>query len=90
MKAKKTGFVIYGKYSNFVEYEYRGETYEVEFSNCMTYLCPAPAVQHEVAQMEIDKRISERSQPKKEIRYEDTAEYGFNLFLDYVENGKDF
>lgn len=85
-KAKKTGFVIYGKYSNFVEYEYRGKTYEVEYSNCNTYLCTAPSVQHRDEQAKIDKLIEQEAKPKKEVKYEDTAEYGFNLFWDYVEN----
>lgn len=31
-KANKTGFVIYGKYSNFVEYEYRGKKGYLTFS----------------------------------------------------------
>lgn len=84
MKAKKV-FTMYGKYSNIVTYEYRGMQYEVEYANDWTY-CVTPArIQHESAQAEIDKRIEEANKPKKEHRYEDTAEYAFNLFWDYVE-----
>lgn len=81
-KAKPTGFVIYGEYQNIVEYEYRGEKYEVEFANCMNYLVTSPKVQHENAQYEIDKRLD---RPQRESREEDNAEYGFELFWEYVE-----
>jgi len=83
-KAKATGFKYRnGNYSTFVEYEYKGHTYEVEFSNCMNYLCPSPAVQHRNAQDAIDEMI-EASANSKPSRYEDSAEYGFNLFWEYV------
>lgn len=62
-KAKKTGLVFYGKYSTSVEYEYRGKTYDVEYSNCWTY-CVTPArIQHENAQREIDREIELESKP---------------------------
>ena len=88
MKAKKL-FTTYGKYSNVVTYEYRGIKYEVEYANDWTY-CVTPAkVQHEDAQAEIDKMIEQANKPKKEHKYEDTADYAFGLFLDYVEGNED-
>ena len=86
-KAKKTGFVMYGKYSNLVEYEYRGRKYEVEYPKDWTYCCTSPRIQHMNAQAEIDRAIENEVKPKKEYKYEDTAEYGFELFWDYV-NGE--
>lgn len=81
-KAKPTGFVIYGKYQNIVEYEYRGEKYEVEYANGSNYWVTSPRVQHQNAQAEIDERLD---RPKRESREEDKAEYGFQLFWEYVE-----
>lgn len=83
MKAKKV-FTMYGKYSSVVTYEYRGMQYDVEYANDYTY-CVTPAhIQHKNAQAEIDKMLEEADKPKKEHAYEDTAEYGFNLFWEYV------
>ena len=56
-KAKKTGVVMRYKYCSFVEYEYRGRKYEVEFANCSTYCVTSPKVQHEDAQARIDKEL---------------------------------
>ena len=87
-KARKTGFTCRNRgYSTFVEYEYRGRKYEVEYSNCFNYYCTPAWVQHRNSQAEIDREIEEESRPKKPYRYEDTAQYGFDLFWDYVENG---
>lgn len=88
MKAKATGFKIYGKYSTIVEYEYRGKRYEVEYANDMSYCCTSPKTQHEIEQAKIDEEIEREKQPKKPHRYEDTAEYGFNLFWNYVTEGE--
>ena len=83
--AHPTGLKIYGKYSTIVEYEYRGKKYEVEYANDWTYGNGGnPSAQHREAQERIDREIEEESKPKKETRYEDTAEYGFNLFWEYV------
>lgn len=84
-RARKTGFVVYGKYSNFVEYEYRGETYEVEYATCIHYLCTAPRVQHQVAQDRIDDLLERRSREPQEIPYEDTVEYAIEMFLNYCD-----
>jgi hypothetical protein len=81
-KAKPTGIRYREKYQTFVEYEYRGEKYEVEFANAMNYLVTSPKVQHENAQAEIDERLD---RPQRESREEDKAEYGFELFWEYVE-----
>ena len=87
-KARKTGFTYRNRgYSTIVEYEYRGRKYEVEYSNCCNYCCTPAWVQHRNSQAEIDREIEEESKPKKPYRYEDTAQYGFDLFWDYVENG---
>lgn len=84
MKAKKL-FTTYGRYSNTVTYEYRGKTYDVEYSNDWTY-CTSPArVQHQDAQARIDAEIEAASRPQKPYRYEDTAEYALNLFWEYVD-----
>lgn len=81
-KAAPTGLKIYGKYSTIVEYEYRGKKYEVEYANDWTYGNGGnPAAQHKEAQAKIDEELDK---PKKEYRYEDTAEYGFNLFWEYI------
>lgn len=85
MKVKKV-MTIYGKHSNVVEYEYRGKTYYVEYANDWTY-CTSPAsVQHKNAQERIDKEIEEEKKQNGPTRYEDTAEYGFDLFWNYVES----
>lgn len=84
MKAKKV-FTIYGKYSDTVTYEYRGKTYDVEYAKDWTYGNGGnPARQHREAQARIDAEIEAENKPKKPHRYEDTAEYGFNLFWDYI------
>lgn len=82
-RAKKTGFVVYGKYSNFVEYEYRGETYEVEYATCINYLCTAPRIQHQTEQDRIDNLLERQSREPQEIPYEDTVEYALEMFFDY-------
>lgn len=83
MKAKQTGFVLHGKYADHVEYEYRGYTYEVEYAKDWSYCCTPAHIQHQDEQTKIDRFIEE-DQKAKEVRYEDTAEYGFNLFLEHV------
>ena len=87
MKAKKI-LTMYGKYSDIVQYEYRGRKYEVEYAKDWSYGNGGnPARQHREAQERIDREIEEENKPKKEARYEDTAQYGFDLFWKYVEGG---
>ena len=76
-KAKKTGIVLRGKYSDVVQYEYRGKLYDVEYAKGMTYCCTSPRMQHMDAQARIDREIDT---PKKPYRYEDTADYGLDMF----------
>lgn len=64
-RAIKTGMVMYGKYSNIVEYEYRGKTYEVEYAKGLTYCCAPAKVQHEDAQRKIDNMIDNPSKAGK-------------------------
>lgn len=83
-KATPTGFKTYNRqYSTFVEYEYRGHKYEVEYPNDMSYCVTSPKVQHELAQATIDKMIEHENQ-EREVKYEDTGDYGFELFWRYV------
>jgi hypothetical protein len=85
-KAKKV-MAMYGKHATVIEYEYRGKRYFVEYANNWTY-CTTPArIQHENEQARIDREIEEEAKnSKKETKYEDTAEYGFEVFWNYVEN----
>lgn len=84
-KAKKIGIVDRNRYCTIIEYEYRCKRYDVEYANDWTYCAPSVKAQHENAQARIDKEIEEETKPKKETRYEDTAEYGFEMFWNYVE-----
>ena len=83
-KAKKV-FTMYGEHSDVVTYEYRGMRYDVEYAKDWSYCVTSPRVQHEDAQTKIDKMI-DRARETREDKYEDTAEYGFNLFWDYVNS----
>ena len=56
MNAKKL-HTYYDKYSNTVEYEYRGHIYEVEYSHCESYLVSPAWVQHKNAQEKIDQML---------------------------------
>lgn len=58
MKAKKL-FVMYGKHSNIVTYEYKGKQYDVEYAKDPTYCVTPACVQHRDAQAKIDKMISQ-------------------------------
>ena len=86
-KASPTGFKLYNTYSTIIEYTYRDYKYEVEYPNSITYCCTEPYIQHRDAQERIDKMIEEQH-IKKEYKYEDSAEYGFELFWNYV-NGEE-
>ena len=84
IKATPTGVKTYETYSTFIEYEYRGYKYDVEYSNgAMTYNVGDPKTQHEDAQEKIDKIIEDRTK-KKEYRYEDTAQAGLDLFFEII------
>ena len=64
-------------------YEYRGHEYMITdehngYSETMRE-------KHMKEQRIIDTMIEEKQKTEKEFRYEDTAEYGFELFWKYVE-----
>ena len=84
-KAKYIGKRIdtyYGQCMIHLEYEYRGHRYEVT-ENRRKGNTPL-SWQHENEQGRIDELIEMESKPKKPFRYEDTAEYGFELFWQSV------
>lgn len=71
----------------FMDYEYRGHVYTV-YENRAKGSEPL-SWQHKIAQSKIDTLIkNEKNESKKMHCYEDTAEYGFNLFWDMVEKGE--
>ncbi len=66
-KATATGVKYYNRHiSTFVEYEYRGKTYEVEYANDGSYCCPPAWLQHKDAQEKIDGQIEKE---EAEARY---------------------
>lgn len=85
MQAKRTGFVIYGKYSNEVEYEYRGKKYMVEYCTGFNYCCVSPKLQHEIKQAEIDRRIEEEKKPRQPIDITKTCDYALDMFFKMIE-----
>lgn len=85
MQAVKTGFVIRNKYSNEVEYEYRGRKYFVEYPNGMNYCCVSPKLQHENKQAEIDRRIEEEKNPRQPNETE-TCDYALDMFFKMIED----
>lgn len=85
MKAQKTGFVMYSKYSNEVEYEYRGYKYFVEFPTGMTYGCTSPKLQHEIEQEKIDRMIEEEKKPRQPNETE-TCDYALDMFFKMIED----
>lgn len=88
MKAKYKGKVRdKNGYAVHLFYEYRG--YEYMITDEHNGYSQTMATKHREEQERIDRLIEEKSKPKEECRYEDTAEYGFNLFWDYIEHGID-
>lgn len=71
-------------YAVHLFYEYRGHEYMVTDEH--NGYSESMATKHKNEQARIDAMIEAEAQPEKEYRYEDTAEYGFNLFWDYVNN----
>lgn len=64
-------------------YEYRGRIYCVVVDNNGYMGAPLKA-QHEAEQARIDREIEEANRPRVEPKYEDTAQAGFDLFWEYV------
>lgn len=69
-------------YAVHLFYEYRGREYIItdEHNGYSETL----STKHKNEQARIDREIEEESKPKAEPKYEDTAEYGFNVFWEYV------
>ena len=69
-------------YAVHLFYKYRGHEYMItdEHNGYSETL----ATKHEREQAKIDKLIEDQNGPDKPFRYEDTAEYGFDLFWDYI------
>ena len=85
MKAKYKGKVRdKNGYAVHLFYEYRGHEYMITDEH--NGYSESIATKHKNEQQRIDDLIERESQPKKEVRYEDTAEYGFKLFWEMVEN----
>lgn len=69
-------------YAVHLFYKYRGHEYMITderngYSEPMW-------VKHRNEQERIDREIEDSMKPSKEYKYEDTAEYGFNLFWNFV------
>ncbi len=70
-------------YAVHLFYRYRGHEYMVTDEH-NGYSEPL-AEKHRYEQERIDRLIDSAQEPKKETRYEDTAQAGFDLFWSYVE-----
>ena len=70
----------------YLVYEYRGHEYTV-YENRAKGNEPL-SWQHKTEQAQIDAIIEAESRPKKPYRYEDSAAYGLDLFMRYV-NGEE-
>lgn len=83
-EARYTGCVHNGWEHTELEYEYRGKRYWVTKDNngCMGL---SLRQQHEEAQADIDRRIEQESKPRKEWKYEGSAQEAFDFFWDCVE-----
>lgn len=82
-KAKYIGKYVdtsFGQHIVNLEYEYRGHRYTV-YENLNKGNIPL-SWQHRNAQIEIDAKIEREAKPKKPYRYEDTAEYALQLFME--------
>lgn len=69
-------------YAVHLFYEYRGHEYMVTDEH-NGYSEPM-SVKHKNEQDRIDREIAEAAKPKKPVKYEETAQYGFDLFWEYV------
>lgn len=80
---KKAKFLY--KHNGVLWYEYRGHDYIVN-----PQLWTSTAAQHRMEQSKIDAEIEKeemiaKRDAEKEHRYEDTAEYGFEVFWNSVQ-----
>lgn len=82
-KARFTGKVRdKNGYAVHLLYEYRGHEYMVTDEH-NGYSEPM-WVKHNREQERIDRAIENAKKPEQPVKYEDTAEYGFNLLWDYI------
>lgn len=66
-------------------YEYKGHTYIVtKYNN--GYMGTPISKQHEEEQKKIDDMISHKNDEVQEWKYEGSAQEGFDLFWDYINN----
>lgn len=73
-------------YAVHLFYEYRGHEYMITDEH--NGYSESMATKHKIEQDRIDKLIEEEAKPKKEHSYEDSAEFGFNLFWEYINEGE--
>ena len=83
MKAKFLGAVKDGWQHTELMYEYRGYEYFVTKHN-NGYMDKSLRQQHEEAQKEIDERILHKNDPIPEWKYEGSAQEGFDIFWNYI------
>lgn len=69
-------------YAVHLFYEYRGRKYMITDEH-NGYSEPM-GVKHKSEQERIDREIEEENKPKKESKYEESAQYGLDLFWKYV------
>lgn len=87
-KAKYLG-KVYDKngYAVHLFYEYRGHEYMITDEH-NGYSEPL-WVKHKYEQERIDRMIEEKSKPQKEYKYEDTADYALDVFMDFLNGMAD-
>lgn len=73
----------YDKDFVYMDYEYRGHEYTV-YENLAKGNEPL-VWQHRNEQSNIDRIIELENMPKKPYRYEDTAQYGFDLLMKFLD-----
>lgn len=77
--ATPTGIKHYEKFSTFVEYSYKGHKYEVEYPNAIDYCVTSPAIQHRLAQENIDDQINHKHLNKEQ------SQVGLDMFFEITE-----
>ena len=77
--ATPTGIKHYEKFSTFVEYSYKGHKYEVEYPNAIDYCVTSSAIQHRLAQENIDDQINHKHLNKEQ------SQVGLDMFFEITE-----
>lgn len=83
MKAKYVGCTHDGWEHTELHYEYRGHHYIVTKHN-NGYLDKSLRQQHQEEQAKIDQMLEHENDPIPELKYEGSAQEGFDLFWEYV------